>query len=168
MVGRVFTFEINRTTAAPAATLFRLETDGARWSEWAKPLIVQSSWEHQGDPPLGGIGAVRKVGMWPMLMRERTIAYEQDHRHAYLQIGPRLPAHDYRAEILLTPNPAGGTDVRWTGSFTEGLRGTGPVMLIFLRTVVRFLAGRLVKAAERQNAIGAPPSNAKMQSRIGV
>jgi hypothetical protein len=29
MSGRVFTFEINRTTSAPAAPLFRLETDGA-------------------------------------------------------------------------------------------------------------------------------------------
>lgn len=150
MAAKVFAFEINRTTTAPAAELFRLETDGARWSEWAKPLIAQSSWEQQGDPLPGGIGAVRKVGLWPMLMREKTVAYEQDRRHGYLQIGPPLPAKDYRAEMRLTPSPSGGTDIRWTGSFTEGLRGTGPVMLIFLRSVVGFLAWRLVKAAERQ------------------
>lgn len=148
--GKVFTFEINRTTRAPAATLFRLETDGARWSEWAKPLIVQSSWEQQGDPLPAGIGAVRKVGTWPMVMREKTVAYEQDRRHGYLQIGPPLPAKDYRAEMLLTPNSAGGTDIRWTGSFTEGVWGTGPLMLVLLRSVVGFLARRLVKAAERQ------------------
>jgi hypothetical protein len=150
VAAKVFAFEINRTTTAPAAELFRLETDGARWSEWAKPLIAQSSWEQQGDPLPGGIGAVRKVGLWPMLMREKTVAYEQDRRHGYLQIGPPLPAKDYRAEMRLTPSPSGGTDIRWTGSFTEGLRGTGPVMLIFLRSVVGFLAWRLVKAAERQ------------------
>jgi hypothetical protein len=45
MTAKTFSFEINRTTSAHAATLFRLETDGARWSQWAKPLIVQSSWE---------------------------------------------------------------------------------------------------------------------------
>lgn len=50
MSGRTFSFEINRTTSAPAATLFRLETDGGRWSEWAKPIVVQSSWARQGDP----------------------------------------------------------------------------------------------------------------------
>jgi uncharacterized protein len=150
MSDKVFTFEINRTTSAPAGTLFRLETDGARWSEWAKPLIVQSSWERQGEPLPGGVGAVRKVGMWPVLMREKTIAYEQDRRHVYQQIGPPLPARDYRAEMLLTPNAAGGTDLRWTGSFTEGLPGTGPVMLFFLRNVVRFLSHQLVKAAEHQ------------------
>jgi hypothetical protein len=56
--------------------LFRLETDGARWSQWAKPLIVQSSWEQQGESEPAGVGAVRRVGMWPFLMREKTVAYE--------------------------------------------------------------------------------------------
>lgn len=150
MSAKVFAFAVNRTTNAPAAELFRLETDGARWSEWAKPLIFQSSWERQGDPHPAGVGAVRKVGMWPMLMREKTIAYERDRRHGYLQIGPPLPAKDYRAEMRLTPTPNGGTDIRWTGTFTERSPGTGPVMLILLRSIVGFLAGRLVKAAERR------------------
>ena len=149
MTRKTFSFQINRTTTAPAATLFRLETDGAHWSEWAKPLIVQSSWEQHGDPAPAGVGAVRKVGMWPMLMREKTLAYEQDRRHLYVQIGPPVPAKDYRAELLLAPNATGGTDVRWTGSFTEGLRGTGALMHVFLRGVVWFLARRLVAAAER-------------------
>ena len=107
-------------------------------AEWAKPLIVQSSWEQQGHPAPAGVGAVRKVGMWPMLMREKTIAFEQDRRHVYRLIGPMLPARDYQAEMLLTPNPQGGTDIRWTGSFTEGLRGTSQIMRIFLRGVVGF------------------------------
>jgi len=149
MSGRTFSFEINRTTAAPAATLFRLETDGGRWSEWAKPIVVQSSWTQQGDPAPGGLGAVRKIGLWPLLMREKTVEYEQDRRHVYTLIGPPSPAKDYRAEVLLTPNAAGGTDVRWTGSFTEGLRGTGPVMLVVLRGAVQLILGRLVQAAER-------------------
>jgi hypothetical protein len=149
MSGRTFSFEINQTTSAPAATLFRLETDGGRWSEWAKPIVVQSSWERQGDPAPGGLGAVRKIGLWPLLMREQTVEYEQDRRHVYTMIGPPSPAKDYHGEILLTPNAAGGTDVRWTGTFTEGLRGTGPVMVVVLRGAVRLILGRLVKAAER-------------------
>jgi Polyketide cyclase / dehydrase and lipid transport len=149
MSGRTFSFEINQTTSAPAATLFRLETDGGRWSEWAKPIVVQSSWERQGDPAPGGLGAVRKIGLWPLLMREKTVEYEQDRRHVYTMIGPPSPAKDYHGEMLLTPNAAGGTDVRWTGTFTEGLRGTGPVMVVVLRGAVRLILGRLVKAAER-------------------
>jgi hypothetical protein len=92
MPGKRFSFEINRTSSAPASRLFALETDGARWSEWAKPVIVQSSWERQGNPAPGGIGAVRKVGLWPLLMREETIEYEQDHRHVYKFVGPAAPA----------------------------------------------------------------------------
>jgi Polyketide cyclase / dehydrase and lipid transport len=148
--GKTFSFEIRKSTSASAATLFRLETDGARWSEWARPLIVSSSWEQCGDPPPAGVGAVRKVGMWPMLMREKTVVYEKDRRHVYAQIGPRLPARDYCAEMLLSSIPTGGTDVRWRGTFAEGIYGTGPVMLIFLRGVVWFLARRLVKTAEGQ------------------
>jgi hypothetical protein len=87
------------------------------------------------------LGAARRVGA-----RRR---WRRPQGGDVAQIGPPLPAKDYRAELLLTPNAAGGTDLRWTGSFTEGLPGTGPVMLIFLRGVVRFLARRLVSAAER-------------------
>ena len=125
MSGRTFSFEINRTTHAPPATLFRLETDGAHWADWAKPLIVQSSWEQQGDPAPAGVGAVRKVGLWPVLMREKTVEYEQDRRHVYELIGPSTPAKDYRAEALFTPNASGGTDLRLRGSFTEGVPAPG-------------------------------------------
>jgi uncharacterized protein YndB with AHSA1/START domain len=149
MSGRTFSFEINRTSSAPPATLFRLETDGAHWADWAKPLIVQSSWEQQGDPAPGGIGAIRKVGLWPVLMREKTVEYEQDRRHVYALIGPSTPAKDYRAEALFTPNASGGTELRWRGSFTEGVRGTGPTMLAVLRGALQLISLRMIKAAER-------------------
>jgi Polyketide cyclase / dehydrase and lipid transport len=109
---------------------------------------VHSSWERQGDPAPGGIGAIRKVGLWPVLVREETVEYEQDRRHAYKLVGPASPAKDYSAEVVFTPNAAGGTDIRWTGSFTEGVRGTGPAMRAALGGAVAFFAGKLVKAAE--------------------
>jgi hypothetical protein len=150
MSGRTFSFEVNRTSSAPAAMLFRLETDGSEWARWGKPLVVQSGWVRQGDPAPGGIGAVRKVGMWPLFVREEAVEYEQDRRHVYELIGPPTPAKNYRCELVLTPNPAGGTDIRWSGSFTEGLRGTGPLMLAILRGAIQFFASRLAKAAERE------------------
>jgi len=155
MSGRKFTFEINRTSSAPAATLFRLVADGGNWSAWAKPVVVQSSWVRQGDPAPGGVGAVRKVGLWPILVQEETLEYEQDRRHAYKMVGPPSPAKDYVAEVILTPNPAGGTDIRWTGSFVEGVSGTGPLLRAALGGVVGFFAGRLVKAAERESSSSA-------------
>jgi hypothetical protein len=109
---------------------------------------MQSSWERQGDPAPGGIGAVRKVGTWPFLVREQTVEYEQDRRHVYELIGPPTPAKDYRAEAVFTPNDAGGTDLRWSGSFTEAIPGTGPVMRTLLRGAIKFFSARLVKVAE--------------------
>jgi hypothetical protein len=154
MSGRKFSFEITRTSSAPAATLFRLEADGANWSSWAKPIVVQSSWARQGDPPPGGIGAVRKIGMWPMLLQEETVEYEQDRRHVYKMVGPATPAKDYFGEVVFTPNATGGTDIRWAGSFIEGVPGTGPVLRAALGRAIRFLAGRLVRAAERESSGG--------------
>jgi Polyketide cyclase / dehydrase and lipid transport len=154
MPGRNYFFEVTRTTSAPAATVFRLVADGANWSAWAKPIVVHSSWARQGNPAPGGIGAVRKVGMWPVYVQEETVAYEPDRRHAYKLVGPRTPAKDYSGEVVLTPNPSGGTDIRWTGSFTEGVRGTGPLMRAAMGGAVRFFAGQLVKAAERECAVG--------------
>jgi hypothetical protein len=154
MSGRTFTFEVNRTSSAPPATLFRLETDGARWSEWAKPLVMKSSWDQQGDPAPAGIGAVRKVGLPPLMMREKTVEYEQDRRHVYALVEPPMPVKDYRGEFVVTPNASGGTDLRWSGSFTEGVRGTGPIMLAFLRGSIQLISVRLIKAAERETPTG--------------
>ncbi|WP_421845543.1 SRPBCC family protein [Mycobacterium sp.] len=150
MSGRKFSFEVNKTSSAPAATLFRLAADGGQWSTWAKPIVVQSSWECQGDPAPGGVGAIRKLGMWPVFVREETVEYEQDRRHAYKLVGAS-PTKDYFAEIVFTPNASGGTDFRWSGSFAERVRGTGPVLRAAMGGAVKFFAGRLVKAAERES-----------------
>lgn len=154
MSGRTFSFEVNLTSRAPASTLFALETDGGRWSEWAKPIIMSSSWAQQGDPAPGGIGAIRKIGMWPMLVQEKTVEYEQDRRHVYALVAPSTPAKDYRGEAVFTPNASGGTDVRWSGSFTEGIPGTGPLMRAILRGSVKSFASRMVKVAERELPTG--------------
>jgi uncharacterized protein YndB with AHSA1/START domain len=154
MSGRKFSFEITRTSSAPAATLFRLVADGANWSRWAKPIVLHSSWARQGDPAPGGVGAIRKVGLWPVLVQEETVEYEQDRRHAYKLVGPPSPAKDYFGEVVFTPTATGGTDIRWTGSFIEGVPGTGRVMRAAMGGAVRFFAGRLVKAAERASSAG--------------
>ncbi|TNC28490.1 SRPBCC family protein [Amycolatopsis alkalitolerans] len=145
MAPRTFSFEINRASTAPPAALFRLETDGGRWSDWAKPL--RSGWERWADP-VGGVGAIRRVGLFPVIMHEETLEYEQDRRHVYT-FARRAPVNDYRGEVIFTPNAAGGTDLRWRGSFTERIPGTGPLMREFLRGALLVISAQLVRAAER-------------------
>jgi hypothetical protein len=149
MSGRKFTFEVNKTSTASAATLFRLETDGAKWSQWAKPIVVQSSWAREAEQT-GGIGAIRQVGLWPVLVREETVEFEQDRRHVYKLVGPG-PADDYTGEVVFTPNASGGTDIRWRGSFFERFPGTGRLVRAALGGAVKYFAGQLVKEAERQS-----------------
>ncbi|OBA60460.1 polyketide cyclase [Mycobacterium sp. 1100029.7] len=149
MSGRKFSFEVNRTSTASAATVFGLLADGASWSTWAKPIVVHSSWARQGNPAPGGVGAIRKIGVRPILAQEEIVEYEQDRRQVYKLVGPPSPAKDYYGTVVLTPNAAGGTDINWSGSFTEGVRGTGPATRAALGGAVKLLADRLVKAADR-------------------
>ncbi|WP_027941238.1 SRPBCC family protein [Amycolatopsis taiwanensis] len=147
MTGRMFSFEVNRTSTADAETLFRLETDAERWPTWCRPLVLQAGWADRTDPP-GDVGSIRRVGLWPVLMFEKTIEYEPNRRHVYT-FAHNAPVNDYRAEVIFTPNHTGGTDLCWRGSFTERLPGTGPAARALLRTAVLFLAARLVRAAEK-------------------
>lgn len=153
MTGRTFSFQVRRTSTAPPATLFHLESDGPSWAQWGKPLIIQASWDRHGDPAPAGVGAIRKVGLWPVLMREETLEYEPDHLHVYTFAGGG-PAKDYRAEVLFNLNSSGGTDLIWSGSFTESVRGTGPAVRAALRGAIVLLSKQLVKAAERETSSG--------------
>lgn len=146
-MGRRYSFEVNRTSTAPPETLFALEADGPRWAEWGKPLIVQARWARRGEAEPDGVGAVREVGMWPVLFREETLEYESGRKHVYAFAGPK-PLKDYRAEVLFTPDGGGGTHLRWTGSFTEPVRGSGPALAAGLKAMIGLLSAKLVKAAE--------------------
>ncbi len=144
------TIEVTARSRADAATIFALETNGGRWSSWARPLVPQSAWERQGDPPPGGVGAVRLLGLRPLWVREETVAYEQDRRHEYVMRTP-MPVRDYRAELVLTPLPD-GTDIVWRGSFTERIPFTEPVFRILIRALLWVLINRLRTAAEAHPA----------------
>jgi hypothetical protein len=139
---------VRRGTSAPAATLFRIETDGANWSQWAKPLVLQSEWEREDQPPPAGLGAIRKLGIWPMLGREEII-YEQDLRHVYALVGGAASwARDYQGEVTFRQDPSGGTEVRWRASFVPTIPGTGWLVSAARRAMVWFFAMRLARAAE--------------------
>lgn len=146
MTARTFSFEINRTSTAPPEVLFRLETDAPCWAAWGRPL--RAGWDREADEP-GGVGAIRRIGLWPVLTFEETLVYERNRRHVYT-FARRAPVPGYRAEVTFTPNASGGTDLCWRGSFAEPLPGTGPIVQAFLRGVVATLATRLVRGAERE------------------
>lgn len=134
----------SRSSAAPDA-VFALLAAGDRWAEWAGPVVPRSRWSVPGDP-VGGVGAVRRLGLGPLSSRERIVEHEPARRLAYVVDSPG-PMRDYRATVDLAPRPDGGTDITWSASFTPVLPGTGAVLRLALRGIVRGFARRVARAA---------------------
>ncbi|MPY79926.1 MAG: SRPBCC family protein [Actinophytocola sp.] len=149
MPAESFTFEVTRTSNADAATLFALVSDGARWSEWAKPLVASSSLVTSGADAPNGVGSVRKLGAGPVGVKEETTAYEQDRLHAYKLLTPG-PVNNYRAEVRLEPRAGGGTQLTWRGTFDERILGTGKLAERGLAKFIGAVADKAIQAAERK------------------
>lgn len=149
MPAESFTFEVTRTSSADAATLFALVSDGARWSEWAKPLVASSSLVKPGADAANGVGSIRKLGAGPVGVKEETTAYEQDRLHAYKLLTPG-PVKNYRGEVRLEPREGGGTQLTWRGFFDEAVPGTGKFAQRGLAKFIGAVADKAVKAAERK------------------
>src|SRR4051812_24196695 len=99
------TFDLHVHAAAPAADVFAVLADASRWHEWAGPMIDRSEWEREGDPAPGGVGAIRRLGRWPMFTREQIVEYEPPSHLAYTSSrGSRCA----------------GTTPTWTSTATNG------------------------------------------------
>lgn len=135
-----------RSDAAPR-DVFALVADATTWSQWAGGFILHSSFDGEGDPPPGGVGAIRRLGTRWAGTRERITEYDPPHYLAYTILS-RMPFRDYRAVVSLAPS-SGGTLVTWGGSFEPRLRGTGRLIAWLLTRVVGKMARGLASYAAR-------------------
>lgn len=133
------------TSPAPPEAVFALLAAGDRWSEWAGPVVPRSRWAVPGEP-VGGVGAVRRLGIGPLSSRERIVEHEPARRLGYV-VDSAAPMRGYRAVVDLAPRPDGGTDITWSASFEPVVPGTGGVLLVVLRAIVRGFAERVARAA---------------------
>src|SRR5207245_5070600 len=127
-------------SAAPPERVFALLADATSWPQWAGFLIAHGSWEREGSPPPGGIGAIRKLGRWPLYGREEIVAYEPPTHLAYTIVKGQ-PVRNYRAAVTLTPD-RDGTLITWGATFDPLFPGTGKlVTALFRRIITRFANG---------------------------
>ncbi|MBV9291154.1 MAG: SRPBCC family protein [Frankiales bacterium] len=147
MVNGVATYEVTASSAAPPEQVFALVADGAGWSKWAGPMVPGSSWEREGNPAPGGVGAIRRLGLGPVGSREEIVAYEPPRHLAYCW--HTRVVRDYRSDVRLEPDGA-GTRIVWSGTFRSGLLPAGLMQRFFTRTVGGF-AQRLAREAERSH-----------------
>jgi uncharacterized protein YndB with AHSA1/START domain len=141
-------FELTRRSAAAPEQVFDVFADGAGWARWAGPLIRRSSWEQEGTPAPGGVGAIRVLGAGAYGSREQIIEYAPPERLAYTVLSG-FPVRDYRATIELTPTTEGGTLIHWSASFRPPVPGTGALIAFGLRSMLGGFASRAAAYAER-------------------
>lgn len=142
---RAVHFVAESLTAAPPSRVFALLAAGDRWQDWAGPFVPRSGWQVAGDPE-GGVGAVRRLGIGPLVSLERITEHVPSERLAYVVDSP-APYRDYRSVVELTPTASGGTRIVWQSSFEPIVPGTGWVLRWFLRAVVTSFARNLAKRA---------------------
>ncbi|TDQ04890.1 SRPBCC family protein [Labedaea rhizosphaerae] len=148
MPRREYTAHATERSSADPDTVYELVSNAEKWTTWAGALAPKSEWARKGTPEPAGVGAIRKVGLWPVWVREETTAAEPGRRHEYV-LRSRGPIKSYVGEVLLTKRPDGGTDIEWTVRFTELVPGTGAALHVGVQQLIKALAGKLARGAER-------------------
>ena len=129
---------------APPERVFALLAAGDRWQEWAGPFVPRSRWQVPGDP-VGGVGAVRRLGVGPLVSLERITEHQAPTRLSYVVDSP-APYRGYRSTVELT-RTGSGTRITWRSAFEPVVPGTGPLLRWFLGAVVRSFARNLARRA---------------------
>jgi hypothetical protein len=145
-------YEVNAESSAPPKVVFAVLADGSRWHEWAGPMIRHSSLEREGTPAPDGVGAIKKLGSWPVFSREETVEYEPPRWYAYTILSGQ-PVRNYKAVVELTPR-GDGTAIHWTASFDPKIAGTAALVRRFFKATISGVAKRLAKHAEVVHASG--------------
>jgi uncharacterized protein YndB with AHSA1/START domain len=145
-------FSVQALSLATPEQVFAVLADVPRWQEWAGPVVPHSSYEREGVPAPGGVGAIRRLGSGPLSSREEIVTYEPPHRLAYVLLNGQS-RHGYRAQVDLERLDAGGTRITWSGSFRPPVPGTGPLMLLVFKRLLSGFAHRLASRAEQSPTV---------------
>ena len=120
--------------------------DARTWPEWS-PIDALDPVRSSGLDPDGRdpVGAVRAFRTGRTVSGERIVGLDEGRRLSYEDaFNPVL--RDYRAEVELRPDPAGGTVVHWRGSY-RGRRGMGPFLQGYLRRFMQEMVDGLAARA---------------------
>jgi uncharacterized protein YndB with AHSA1/START domain len=121
--------EVSRTIAAPPERIWPLLADHEGMKKWAPVREVIR--RRPGAPEPDGVGAVRTVRAFGMVVDERITAFEPGVRLGYTLV-EGAPLRDHTGEIVLEPG-AGGTRVAWRVRFRPLVPGTGWLLARVLR-----------------------------------
>ena len=138
--------EAEAHSAADREAVWRVVADARGWSRWG--AWQQAELEREGDPPPGGVGAIKALTRRPVVSREEVTVFEPPSRFGYRLLSG-LPLRGYEATITLTEAPGGGTGIRWRSQFEPKIPLTGGMFRRSLGKFVQDTAERLAREAER-------------------
>ncbi|SPX87971.1 SRPBCC family protein [Mycobacteroides abscessus] len=141
-------FSFTARCRADATRVMSILDDVDRWPTWARPILVAAQWERWGEGNLGGPGAIRRLGAWPVWIRE-LIVTRDSRGHTYTVISPAMFSH-YLGTVSIDDRPGGGVDVLWRVEFVARRSMLTPVLKIALERTISGLLRRLVAVAEWQ------------------
>ena len=148
------TYEFTVPCSAAREVVFDVLADATRWHEWAGVSVGVSVWEREGEPAPGGVGAVRKLGRWPMYGREEITEYDPPHHLGYTILSG-LPVRGYHADVDFVPDGHGGTTIRWAGAFEPSIPATGSMLEVLIeRTVLHYARAAAAEAERRATTAG--------------
>lgn len=135
---------------ADAATVMGVLDDVDGWVRWVRPLALQARWDTWGQSAPAGAGAVRKLGAWPVWIKELILS--RDARgHTYTVISPALFT-SYLGQVTVTDSDLGGVDIKWSVEFIPRYAVMAPIARMVLEATISRLLGRLVVAAQQSEA----------------
>jgi len=134
-------------TRAEIDTVADLVDDVDGWSAGSRPLLAQTGWERWGNPVPGGRGAVRRLGLRPICIRELITSCERGRYQEYTVLSPHLFT-TYLGRISLSSRPDGGTVITWSVVFTPRFAALGPVAESTLSRAIKQLTQNLAQAAD--------------------
>ncbi|MGO9876588.1 MAG: SRPBCC family protein [Acidimicrobiia bacterium] len=138
-------YEVTAQSTAAPELVFELLADATSWPQWAGSLTTHGSWEREGTPPPGGLGAIRKLGRWPIYGQEEIVAYTPPTHLGYTILKGQ-PVRNYRADVTLT-RASDGTLITWTATFDPRIPGTGKLVTAFFRRIITTFANGLADYA---------------------
>jgi hypothetical protein len=144
------TYEFTLPCAAPREVIFEVLADITRWHEWAGWSVGSSEWDREGDPAPGGVGAVRKMGRWPVFTREEVTEYDPPRHFSYTVLSSIVPVRGYHADVDVVDDGSGGATIKWSGAFEPLVPGTGALMEALVERGVHDYAKRAAREAERR------------------
>jgi uncharacterized protein YndB with AHSA1/START domain len=141
--------DVHADSTATPGRVWELLADVATWAEWGPWQATQL--DQPGKPLPHGLGAIRRLRRGRIVTVEEVVGFEPPRRLAYRLLSG-LPLRDYQAEITLTPEPGGGTMIRWRSQFSGAVPLVGALMRPGLSRFIRDVAHRLARAAETADA----------------